>query len=38
MAKPMLLTTELKGLMERLHMPPALPSDEGTATKAAEKH
>jgi hypothetical protein len=34
----MLLTTEMKGLMERLQMPPVLPDGDGTATKAAGKH
>jgi arylsulfatase A-like enzyme len=28
MAKPMLLETEFKGILERLHMPPALPGEE----------
>jgi arylsulfatase A-like enzyme len=38
MAKPMLLTTELRALMERLHMPPALPADDSTASPAAMRH
>ena len=38
MAKPLLLTTELKGLMERLHQPPVLPADDGTEAKPAAKH
>src|SRR5262249_52266204 len=38
MAKPMLLTTEMKALMERLHMPPALPGDDSTASAPAAKH
>lgn len=29
MAKPMLLQTELKAMMQRLKMPPSLPEDLG---------
>ena len=28
MAKPLLLETEFKAIMQRLHMPPALPGEE----------
>ena len=38
MAKPLLLTTGIKGLMERLHMPPVLPDDDSTAAPPAAKH
>jgi len=38
MEKPLLLTTELKGLMERLHMAPVFPAEEGAPAKTAAKH
>ena len=38
MAKPMLLTTEIKALMDRLHMAPVLPSEDSTDVPATAKH